>query len=132
MAVASGEPCCSISSNYGWRVCCGVLGAVTLTVFIARFFLFTFLESPKYLIGRGKEEEAIEVLHRIARFNRVAPPTLTMQDFADIDQRQSVVSDPISTTPLTTAQTSKRVIREFGSRTKHLKGLFTTPVSHDR
>jgi len=130
--VADGEPCCSPSSNYGWRVCCGVLGGITLLVFIVRFFVFNFYESPKYLIGRGKEEEAIDVLHKIARYNKMPPPELTMEHFNDIDTKMSVVTvasdEELLGRKLTVMETAKRVFRESFKRAAHLKGLFMTPI----
>jgi len=132
--VADGEPCCSPSSNFGWRVCCGVLGGITLLVFIARFFLFDFQESPKYLIGRGKEEAAIEVLHKIARYNKCAPPELTMEHFAEIDAKMGVVVPADAELynggrKLTLWQTTKRVVVEGAKRIALLRALFNTPVS---
>jgi hypothetical protein len=91
--------------------------------------VFNFLESPKFLLGRGKEAEAIEVLHKIARFNRAPPPTLTVDDFAEIDQTMSQTSDPTSTAPLNTRTTAKKVVRESVQRIKHLKGLFETKLA---
>lgn len=32
--------------------------------------LFTFHESPKWLVGRGRDEEAVEVVRRVREFNR--------------------------------------------------------------
>jgi MFS family permease len=54
-AVAAGEACCAVSDNFGWRVLLGVLGGVTLLVFFARFVVFNFHESPKFLLSKGKE-----------------------------------------------------------------------------
>ena len=34
-----------------------------------RFFVFNLYESPKYLMGRGLDAEAIEVLEKVATFN---------------------------------------------------------------
>jgi hypothetical protein len=129
--VARGEPCCSASSNFGWRLDCGILGFITLFVFVCRFFLFNFQESPKYLIGRGKEEEAIEVLHKIAKYNKCAPPELTMEHFAAIDQKMGLapVAGRGGEGQLTMMQTTKRVVSEGGKRISHLRGLFNTPVS---
>lgn len=111
-----------------------MLGGITLLVFIVRFFVFNFHESPKYLIGRGKEEEAIDVLHKIAAFNRMPPPTLTMEDFNDIDTKMSVVTvatdEELLGRELTTTETAKRVVKESFKRIGHLRGLFMTPVSH--
>lgn len=127
-AVAAGEACCTTRSNMGWRYLLIILGCITLSVFFLRFFIFRFQESPKYLLGKGKEQEAIDVLHRIAKFNRMPPPTLTIERFAEIDQEQSIISDPTSTTPLNTKSHAKRVIAQGFHNIKHLKGLFLTPI----
>jgi hypothetical protein len=103
----------------GWRYEVIVLGCMTLTVFFLRFFVFTFHESPKFLLSRGKEAEAIEVLHKIARFNRAPPPTLTLQDFQAIDESTSQVSSP-----KTTSGMNKNVVKNFFAGVKYLKGLF--------
>jgi hypothetical protein len=38
-------------------------------MFVCRFFLFHLLESPKFLLSRNRQSEAIEVVQRIARYN---------------------------------------------------------------
>jgi len=63
-------PCCRKSDNYGWRYLTFTLGGISLIVFLLRFVVFTFQESPKYLIGRGKDEDAIKVLQTIAKVNK--------------------------------------------------------------
>lgn len=40
-----------------------------LFLFFIRFFLFNLYESPKYLMGRGREKEAVEVVHKVAAYN---------------------------------------------------------------
>lgn len=122
-AVSSGEPCCSVSSNMGWRYAVIVLGAMTLTIFFLRFFVFTFHESPKFLLGKGKEAEAIEVLHKIAKFNKAPPPTLTLEMLREIDEIASQSSDEIGA-PKSTKSVLKNVLGSF----KHLKRLFTNKL----
>ena len=68
--VADGTPCCSKSQNMGYRYLLYTLGAITLFVFFLRFVVFRFQESPKFLIYRGNDEKAIEVLHNIAKTNK--------------------------------------------------------------
>lgn len=72
--VASGAACCTVASNMGWRYEFIVLGAITLLIFFLRYFVFHFHESPKFLLAKGREQEAIDVLHRIAKFNKAPPP----------------------------------------------------------
>ncbi|KAH7088812.1 major facilitator superfamily domain-containing protein [Paraphoma chrysanthemicola] len=68
-AVQSGEACCTKESNMGWRYLLFTLGAITLFVFFLRFVVFDFQESPKFLLYRGKDEDAVKVLHNVAKFN---------------------------------------------------------------
>lgn len=39
-------------------------------MFICRFFLFHLYESPKFLLSRGRQEEAVAAVHGIAYKNR--------------------------------------------------------------
>jgi hypothetical protein len=75
----------------GWRYEVIIIGAITLAVFFARFVIFKFHESPKFLLGQGREQEAIDVLHRIAKFNGSAPPTLTVEDFRNVERETGFV-----------------------------------------
>ena len=34
-----------------------------------RFFLFKLYESPKYLMGKGADDKAVEVVHHVAAYN---------------------------------------------------------------
>lgn len=36
-------------------------GAVTFLTFIMRYFVFDLQESPKYLVAKGRDEEAVAV-----------------------------------------------------------------------
>lgn len=78
--VAAGQPCCTKASNMGWRYLMFTLGAITLGVFLLRFVVFNFKESPKFLVYRGQDEKAIGVLHHIAKTNK-RPCGVTMADF---------------------------------------------------
>ena len=83
--LGSGEACCTVSSNMGWRYEVIIIGVITLMVFIVRYFIFSFHESPKFLISKGRDEDAIEVLHQIAKFNKAPMPTLSIEEFEIID-----------------------------------------------
>ena len=91
-AVGAGEACCSVSSNMGWRYEVIVIGCMTLAVFFARYFVFRFYKSPKFLLSKGREQDAIDVLHKIAKFNGAAEPKLTVEDFQEIDRAIGVDS----------------------------------------
>ena len=81
-----GAECCTIASNMGWRYLVLTIGSMTLVMFFARYFVFRFYESPKFLLSKGREQDAIDVLHKIAKFNGATAPTLTVQDFQAIDR----------------------------------------------
>ncbi|KAI0729163.1 MFS general substrate transporter [Fomitopsis betulina] len=60
---------CTKSENMGWRYLLFTLGGMTLVLWAIRFFLFTLEESPRYLVGRGRDAEAVVVIQRIAAYN---------------------------------------------------------------
>lgn len=61
---------CTKANNWGWRYLVLSLGAVTFAMFICRFFLFTYYESPKFLVSRGRQDEAVAAVQGIARKNK--------------------------------------------------------------
>jgi hypothetical protein len=72
----------------GWRYLMFTLGAITLFIFFLRFVVFNFKESPKFLVYRGKDAKAIEVLQHIAKVNK-RECGVTLQDFealTDVDE----------------------------------------------
>lgn len=118
-AVADGAPCCTVSMNMGWRYEYIIIGAMTLAVFAARFFIFKFYESPKFLLSKGKEQEAIDVLHKIAKFNGQPAPTLTVEMFREIDRANGVDPDAEAS-----GSHAKNVVAGVIKSVGHLKGLF--------
>lgn len=68
--VEAGEPCCRRADNMGWRYLMFTLGAITLFIFFMRFSVFRFKESPKFLVYRGQDQKAIEVLEHVAKVNK--------------------------------------------------------------
>lgn len=64
------QSCCSRSNNWGWRYFILTIGALTFCMFVCRFFLFHLFESPKFLLSRGRQTEAVAVVHGIAHYNK--------------------------------------------------------------
>lgn len=60
---------CTKSQNMGWRYFLITMGGITIIMFLIRFWLFTIYESPKYLMGKGQDEEAVRIVHEVARRN---------------------------------------------------------------
>ena len=63
----------------GWRYFLFTLGSVMLLFSFIRSFAFPLYESPRYLIGRGHDAEAVAVVHKIARYNGTET-SLTVED----------------------------------------------------
>jgi MFS family permease len=78
MTCSKDEPC-TRKANMGWRYFVITMGAVALLMFICRFFFFTIYESPKYLMGKGRDEEAVRIVQEVARRNGTTS-TLTIDD----------------------------------------------------
>ncbi|KAK9852547.1 hypothetical protein MYU51_008423 [Penicillium brevicompactum] len=60
---------CTKEKNMGWRYLVLTLGAITSVMFIMRFFFFHLYESPKFLLSRGRQDEAVASVHGIAYKN---------------------------------------------------------------
>ncbi|KAF7587622.1 hypothetical protein BBP40_006986 [Aspergillus hancockii] len=60
----------SKEDNMGWRYLVLTLGALTFVMFLCRFFLFHLYESPKYLLSRGRQADAVAAVHGIAHKNK--------------------------------------------------------------
>ncbi|KAI1652775.1 MFS general substrate transporter [Daldinia decipiens] len=64
------DPDCTRAKNMGWRYFMITMGGLTLIMFVLRFFCFTIYESPKYLMGKGLDKEAVRIVHEVARRNK--------------------------------------------------------------
>lgn len=60
---------CLRSQNMGWRYFTVTMGGITIVMFLIRFLLFDVHESPKYLVGKGRDEEAVQVVQKLAQRN---------------------------------------------------------------
>lgn len=67
------------------------LGAITLAIFFLRFVVFPFKESPKFLVFRGKDDKAVEVLQYIAKFNG-RESGLTLRDLESLTSEDDSVT----------------------------------------
>ena len=103
----------------GWRYYCFTTGALVLFLWAVRFTM-PLLESPRYLIGKGKDEEAVRVVHELARYNgKTSDLTLEQllaaggKDLKD-GEKGMVPGKP------------EGVLRHVTVGYRHLKGLFAT------
>ncbi|OCK83363.1 MFS general substrate transporter [Lepidopterella palustris CBS 459.81] len=70
---------CTKSMNMGWRYFMLCMGGIAMIMFFLRFFCFTIFESPKFLMGKGRDAEAVRIVHEVARRNGKAS-TLSLED----------------------------------------------------
>ena len=68
---------CTRANNSGWRYLMYTMGAFIAVLAIARVTVIRLQETPKFLIGQGRDEEVVNNLQGIAkRYNR--PCNLTL------------------------------------------------------
>ncbi|KAH6981533.1 major facilitator superfamily domain-containing protein [Ilyonectria sp. MPI-CAGE-AT-0026] len=72
----------------GWRYLWFTLGGITLFIFCLRFFVFNFRETPKFLIYRSRDEEAIQTLQHMAKANG-RHCTLTLENLEALETEGS-------------------------------------------
>ncbi|TFY62020.1 hypothetical protein EVG20_g6853 [Dentipellis fragilis] len=107
---------CTRAENMGWRYLLFALGGLMLLLSFIRMFLFNLYESPRFLIGRGRDAEAVSVVHAIAHYNG-AESSLSIEDLqaagkgaeAKCIEKWKVLSESSS----------------WGA--KHVRALFATP-----
>lgn len=107
---------CTRSENFGWRWFMIAMGLLAMFMFCCRFFLFTLYESPKYLMGRGKDEEAVRVVHEVARINGKTT-NLTLADLEVFNQAGQQGVDA--------SAALKRKLEKVNFT--HLRALFASP-----
>lgn len=56
-------------AEQGWRYFIITIGLITFAMFALRFFVFHLFESPKFLLNKGRQDEAVAVVHGIASRN---------------------------------------------------------------
>ncbi|KAE8379032.1 major facilitator superfamily domain-containing protein [Aspergillus bertholletiae] len=61
---------CTKADNMGWRYLVLTLGAITMVFWICRFCFFKLYESPKFLIAKGRDDEAVAAIHGVAHRNK--------------------------------------------------------------
>ncbi|KAI1908860.1 hypothetical protein LOZ61_001082 [Ophidiomyces ophidiicola] len=104
---------CTRAANMGWRYFLIAMGGMSMVMFFLRFACFTMFESPKYLMGRGQDNEAVRVVHEVARRNGTT-------SWLTVDHLKSLG-------PLRGTGTSNAINRKLEKiNLDHVKGLFAT------
>jgi MFS family permease len=113
---------CTKSKNMGWRYFMLTMGGVALVMFLIRFVFFTVYESPKFLMGKGNDAEAVKVVHEVARRNGKTS-TLTLEELEVCNNLAPAghVGTPVQSH---TQAALKRNLEKVN--TSHIKALFAT------
>jgi len=115
------EENCTKSKNMGWRYFMLAMGGVALLMFLVRFVCFTIYESPKFLMGKGRDAEAVKIVHEVARRNGKTS-TLTLEELELCNELAPAGS--ISQPQSHTQAALKRNLEKIDTR--HIKALFAT------
>lgn len=81
-------------------------GGVTILMWFLRFVVFDLQESPKYLIAKGRDADAIKVLEHIAKRNGT---TMTLT----LGQLQAISNDMGDSGGVSTVQVIKKAMTSF-------------------
>jgi hypothetical protein len=115
------ETNCTRKKNMGWRYFMITMGGVALLMFLIRFLVFTVFESPKFLMGKGRDEDAVRVVHEVARRNGKTS-TLTLED---LQACENLTGSGTPAQVQTSASAAvKRKLQKLDS--SHVKALFAT------
>lgn len=107
---------CHKGNNMGWRYFLIAMGGLTMIMFLARFLLFKLHESPKYLVGKGRDEDAVRVVHEVARRNGKTS-SLTIDDLRACEPDGYIAQTD-------TAAAARRYLQKVD--TKQILTLFST------
>ena len=104
----------------GWRYLLFTLGGLTLLMWSLRFFVFSLLESPRFLSGIGKDAEAVDIICKLAEFNG-QPCPLTVEE---LEAPGKIHEFEPSHGP---AGRRRILSEDSGFAINHIKALFATP-----
>jgi hypothetical protein len=111
----------------GWRYTYWTFGGLTLAMFLLRL-LFKVYETPKYLLGKGLDQQAVKVVQNIARRSK-ATTWLTVSHFEAVDAEIAAVrraETPISSTaPANSRAVVKKSLDKF--KPEKIRALFASP-----
>lgn len=98
------------------------MGTLMLLLWAIRFFVFKLYESPKYLMGRGRDEKAVEVVHQVAAYNGTSSK-LSLEDLRSLGDYGKAY-DPTNVQKPGAVRVLKKKLEVFDGN--HVKPLFAT------
>ncbi|KAK3695403.1 major facilitator superfamily domain-containing protein [Podospora appendiculata] len=116
-----GAAACTKADNMGWRWFLLAMGGLTMLFFVIRFCCFKIHESPKYLMGKGRDQDAVRVVREVARINGTTS-SLTLADLKACEPAGYVHEGNVTSAARRTLQ---RKLAEVS--TDKIHALFATP-----
>ncbi|KAK6360291.1 hypothetical protein TWF730_006439 [Orbilia blumenaviensis] len=118
---------CTKENNWGWRYFVFTMGGLTLLLFIIRFFIFNMYESPKYLMGKARDADAVEVVHKVAEYNKFES-SLSLDHLEAVDRHYRSSESGTTERPLEDYTTASAALRRNLEKFKfdHIRALFRT------
>ncbi|KAM5351154.1 hypothetical protein ACJ41O_003877 [Fusarium nematophilum] len=116
---------CRFEDNLGWRYTYWTFGGLTLVLFLLRL-LFRVYETPKYLLGKGLDQQAVDVVQKVAARNN-STTWLTISHFEAIDAELSSTRSSASDQAPNACGGNivRRNMQKF--RPDKIRALFATP-----
>ncbi|KAJ6185145.1 hypothetical protein N7519_006446 [Penicillium mononematosum] len=114
---------CSRSQNMGWRYTLITLGGLALAFTFIRIFAFKLPKTPRYLLSRGRDQDAVNAINYVAKQN-CKPEPLTFEMLQEIDARFGNTPSEGESNRMTTKEIVKENMRAF--RGEHYRALFAT------
>jgi hypothetical protein len=101
------------------------MGGLMLLLFVLRFFVFHLYESPKYLMGRGRDADAVAVVHKVAAYNG-RTSSLTVEMLAEAERAALAAGEKGAPREMDTSARGAvvRKLRAFNG--DHVRSLFAT------
>lgn len=112
----------------GWRYTLICLGAICVTIFFLRFVVFRFQESPKFLLYRDRDDKAVEVLQKIAKFNG-RESSITLESFEALTNEHASMVNRDTDMPIPNAGMEKLTstwVENIKTELQRCKILFST------
>ena len=95
-------------------------------MWVLRFFVFRLYESPKYLVARGRDADAVEVVHKVAAYNG-RTSALRLEHLQSVDESFASAKDPYgrkSGVDTSARAAIERKLEVFSA--DHVRALFAT------
>ncbi|KIW13000.1 hypothetical protein PV08_08187 [Exophiala spinifera] len=122
---AGSTKCCLRKDNLGWRYLLFLIGIITIAAFVLRTVMFKFEESPKYLVYRGRDHDAVRVLEYMAKYNgQECGLTLGMLEALDGEASINNLDTPSSVTGVDKKKPT--MLQKIPAELERFKVLFST------